>query len=82
VEAARRNCAVICSDITVFREVGRDGAAYFRVNDPAALADSIRGWLNGTIIADPTKISRSSWADAAHRIAEIVAEDDWSRRLP
>jgi glycosyltransferase involved in cell wall biosynthesis len=78
-EAARRERPVIASDIPVFREVGGDGAAYFRVDDPDALADAIRRWSAGEIRTDPAKVSRSSWADAARRIVEIIAKDDWHR---
>jgi len=82
VEAARRGRPALCSDIPVFREVGGDGAAYFRVNDSAALADCIRRFLAGAAATDPRKVLRSTWADAARRIVSVVARDDWSRRLP
>jgi glycosyltransferase involved in cell wall biosynthesis len=78
-EAACRERPVIASDIPVFREVGREGAAYFRVDDPDALAETIRRWSAGEIPTDPAKVSRSSWADAAARIVEIVSQDDWYR---
>jgi glycosyltransferase involved in cell wall biosynthesis len=78
-EAARRERPVIASDIPVFREVGGEGAAYFRVDDPDALAETIRRWSAGQIPTDPAKVSRSSWADAAARIVEIVTKDDWYR---
>jgi glycosyltransferase involved in cell wall biosynthesis len=80
-EAARRDRAVIASDIPVFREVGGAGAAYFRADDPDALAVTIRRWSAGEIVTDPAKVSRSSWADAAQRIAEIMTRDDWYRAL-
>jgi glycosyltransferase involved in cell wall biosynthesis len=82
VEAARRGRPVICSDIKVFREIGKDGALYFRANDADALADCVRGFLAGKRVADPARILRSSWADAADRIASIVEKDQWSGRLP
>ena len=82
VEAARRNRPVLCSDIPVFREVGRDGAAYFRVNDPHALAECVRGFLAGSVPTDPKKVLRSSWNDAARRIVDVIARDEWSERLP
>jgi glycosyltransferase involved in cell wall biosynthesis len=78
-EAARRERPVIASDIPVFREVGGDGAAYFRVDDPDALANMIRRWSAGEIRTDPAKVSRSSWADAAERVLAIIAKDDWYR---
>ncbi|CAN2534017.1 hypothetical+protein [Methylocapsa aurea] len=81
-EAARRGRPVICSDIPVFREVGGAGALYFRVNDPHALAERIIDVLDGRVIADPSAVSRSSWAEAAHRVAQVIATEDWSRKLP
>jgi glycosyltransferase involved in cell wall biosynthesis len=78
-EAARRERPVIASDIPVFREVGGEGVAYFRVDDPDALAETIRRWSAGEIRTEPAKVSRSSWADAAERIVEIIVKDDWYR---
>jgi len=81
VEAARRGVAALCSDIPVFREVGRDGAIYFRVNDSDALAARLYAFLEGEIAADPQKVLRASWAEAARQIVEVVARERWSRRL-
>ncbi|PWB80466.1 MAG: glycosyltransferase family 1 protein [Methylocystaceae bacterium] len=81
-EAARRDRPVICSDIPVFREVGGEGAAYFRVNDPHALTECVTGWLAGRVATDTAKVSRSSWAEAARRIVHVIADEDWSWRLP
>lgn len=82
VEAAGRGRPVICSDIPVFREVGRDGALYFRVNDPQALAATVRDFLSGAQRADPARVLQTDWAEAARRIVSVIARDDWSRRLP
>ncbi|CCJ07463.1 glycosyltransferase family 1 protein [Methylocystis sp. SC2] len=81
VEAARRGRPVICSDIPVFREVGGAGALYFRVNDARALAETIADFLDGRRVADPDLVLRVAWRDAARRIVEVVAREDWSRRL-
>jgi len=81
VEAAQRGRAVICSDIPVFREVGRDGALYFRVNDPGALATAVEDFLSGRTATAPARILQTSWLEAAQRIVAIVARDDWSHRL-
>jgi glycosyltransferase involved in cell wall biosynthesis len=80
-EAARRGRPAICSDIPVFREVGGAGAIYFPVNDPRALAERIVDFLEGRVVGDPAAISRVSWADAARRIVDVIAKEDWSRRL-
>lgn len=82
VEAARRGLPTICSDIPVFREVGRSGAIYFAVNDPDALAETLRGFLSGSITAAPEDVSDASWAAAAARIVDVIAREDWLRRLP
>ncbi|MGZ9409013.1 MAG: glycosyltransferase, partial [Methylocystis sp.] len=82
VEAARRGRPVICSDIPVFREVGRAGAIYFQVNDAKALAETIADFLDGRRVADPDQVLRVAWREAARRIVEVVAREDWSRRLP
>lgn len=82
IEAAARGRSVICSDIPVFREIGRDGALYFRVNDPQALEATIRDFLSGARRADPSRVLRTSWAEATRRIVSVIARDDWSRRLP
>ncbi len=81
VEAAWRGRPVLCSDIPVFREVGGVGAIYFRVNDAQALADRVKEFLAGEIAPDPAKVLRASWADAARRITQVIARDDWSARL-
>jgi glycosyltransferase involved in cell wall biosynthesis len=82
VEAAQRGRPVICSDIPVFREVGRDGALYFRVNDPEALAQTIAEFLSGARGADPGRALNVAWAEASRRIVEVVAREDWLARLP
>ena len=81
VEAAQAGKPVICSDIPVFREVGRAGALYFRVNDPDALAATIQAFLAGDRSADPSNVLRTTWAEAARRIVDVVMHDGWSRRL-
>jgi glycosyltransferase involved in cell wall biosynthesis len=42
LEAAFSRCAIIANDIPSFREIWGDAALYFRTNDAASLADSIR----------------------------------------
>ena len=80
-EAARLDKAVICSDIPVFREVGGEGAVYFTSEDAASLAEAVEDWLAGRRTADPSKVSRTTWADAARRIGQIIYDGDWYREL-
>jgi glycosyltransferase involved in cell wall biosynthesis len=82
IEAARCGRPVICSDIPVFREIGRDGALYFKVNDPDALAARLLDWEAGRAEAHPERILQIGWADAAARILDVVMNDHWDVRLP
>ncbi|MFO1115655.1 MAG: glycosyltransferase family 1 protein [Beijerinckiaceae bacterium] len=82
VEAARKGKPVICSDIPVFREVGRDGAVYFRVNDSDAMAQAIRSFIAGDAKADPARVIQPTWRGAALRIVDVVMRENWMRRLP
>jgi glycosyltransferase involved in cell wall biosynthesis len=45
LEAAFSRCAIVANDIPSFREIWGDAAVYFRTNDAASLAETIR-WLN------------------------------------
>ena len=42
LEAAFSRCAIVANDIPFFREIWGDAALYFRTNDAASLAESIR----------------------------------------
>jgi glycosyltransferase involved in cell wall biosynthesis len=42
LEAAFSRCAIVANDIPAFREMWGDAALYFRTNDGASLAESIR----------------------------------------
>lgn len=82
IEAARYGKPVICSDIAVFREIGRDGAVYFAVNDPKALADCVLDLEAGRVEAHPERILSTTWPAAAERIIDVVRNDKWDVRLP
>ena len=81
-EAAWRNKPALCSDIPVFREIGGEGALYFRVNDAHALATLVGDFLAGRAIADPTRVTRPTWREAALRIVHVILRDEWMRALP
>jgi glycosyltransferase involved in cell wall biosynthesis len=82
IEAARFGKPVICSDIPVFREIGRDGAIYFAANDPDALVARLLDWETGRVEAHPERIVHSTWGDAANRILDAVLNERWDVRLP
>ncbi|MDE2577583.1 MAG: glycosyltransferase family 4 protein [Hyphomicrobiales bacterium] len=68
-EAAAFGKTAICSDIPVFREIGRDGALYFAVNDADALARTVRDFAQGRLKGDPSRVIRPRWAQAARQLA-------------
>ena len=80
-EAARAGKPVLCSDIPVFREIGGDGAMYFHVNDPAALAQAVRDFRSGRMHPDSTAILQTSWAQAAQSIVDVVLDGRWTGPL-
>ena len=80
VEAARAGLAVIARDIPVFREIAGEHALYFPPGGPAALADTIRRWLDlrkDGCVPDPTQIRTQSWAQASRQLARVVIDGDW-----
>lgn len=81
-EAAWRDKPALCSDIPVFREIGGDGALYFRVNDSDALAQLVRDFIDGRALADPARVVRPTWREAAARIVDVVVRERWLRALP
>ena len=81
-EAAWRGKPALCSDIPVFREIGRDGALYFPVNDALALAALIGDFSAGRASPDPARVVRPTWREAALRIVEVIVRDDWMQTLP
>ncbi len=81
-ESARLGKGVICSDIPVFREVGGEGAVYFKSGSPESMAEAIEDWLAGRRKTDPSKVSRTTWAEAARRISDTIYGGEWYRTLP
>ena len=81
-EAAWRNKPALCSDIPVFREIGGDGALYFRVNDANALADLVRDFVEGRAKTDPARVVRPTWREAGLRIVDVIVGGQWMRALP
>ncbi len=81
-ESARLGKGVICSDIPVFREVGGEGAVYFKSEHPGSMAEAVEDWLAGRRKTDPSKVSRTTWAEAARRIGDVIYGGDWLLELP
>lgn len=76
VEALQKNIPVICSDIEVFREIGRDYCFYVDIDRQASLAGLIEELQQGK--ASFEAVDRSdwqwlSWAEATEQFCQKVA---------
>jgi glycosyltransferase involved in cell wall biosynthesis len=87
IEAACLNTPIIARDIPVFREIGGEGAFYFRSENGKQLAAALRDWLrkNATHdIPDPTTIKVLNWQQATEQLVTAVQGRkpyrSWGRR--
>ena len=75
IEAARQGRPIIARDIPVFHEVAGDFAFYFPNTDSAALAESLRQWLQ---LHAEGKAPRSAdmptltWAQSTRRLLKMI----------
>lgn len=82
LEAARYGTPVVCSDISVFREVAGDDAYYFRVGSVAGLKKQLL-----RLITDPEARKRRrkrerTWRDAATDLLAVLGPHAAYRTLP
>lgn len=82
VEAAAHGLPVICSDIPVFREVAREFATYFSLDDPQQLADILSTWSGRPAHPDAGRMPRLSWAQSAEQVIDMIIYDKWYKILP
>ena len=80
IEAARQGLPIIARDIPVFHEVAGEFAFYFPDTDSAALADSLRHWLQ---LYAEGKAPQSkdmpylTWAQSTQQLLQVILENDW-----
>lgn len=72
IEAAHFGAPVLASDIPVFREIGGDRIGYFRVADPAALADALARTLSAQ--RAPQAIPFLTWRESARALIGMVKD--------
>jgi glycosyltransferase involved in cell wall biosynthesis len=80
IEAAHYGLPIIARDIPVFHEVAGDFAFYFPNTDSAALADSLRHWLqlHAEGKAPPSKdMPYLTWAQSTQQLLKVILENDW-----
>ncbi len=80
IEAAHYGLPIIARDIPVFHEVAGDFAFYFPNTDIAAVADSLRHWLQ---LHAEGKVPQSrdmlylTWAQSTQQLLKVILENDW-----
>ena len=80
IEAAHYGLPIIARDIPVFHEVAGEFAFYFPDTDSAALADSLRRWLQ---LHAEGKAPQSrdmpylTWAQSTQQLLHVILENDW-----
>ena len=85
IEAARQGLPIIARDIPVFHEVAGDFAFYFPNTDSAALADSLRHWLQ---LHAEGKAPQSrdmpylTWAQSTAQVSTLISLGNWYRIWP
>lgn len=75
IEAAQHGLPILARDIPIFREVALDHAYYFKGEQPADLAQSIKAWLalfEQGQHPDSKGMPSLTWAQSAQRLTEIV----------
>jgi glycosyltransferase involved in cell wall biosynthesis len=72
LEALSAGCPVVCSDISVFREVGGGGVAYYEAGSATALASELENVLNSRERAGNVKMK--SWHDCSSQHLHFYQE--------
>ncbi len=74
-------CAIVASDLPVFREVlGQEDASWFDAGNPEALANAIRGLLDNKVRAQcmgqrlREQVGKYSWSGRAQAISNLLSE--------
>jgi glycosyltransferase involved in cell wall biosynthesis len=80
IEAAHYGLPIIARDISVFHEVAGEFAFYFPDTDSAALADSLRHWLQlyaGGKAPQSKGMPYLTWAQSTQQLLQVILENDW-----
>ncbi len=80
IEAARQGLPIIARDIPVFHEVAGEFAFYFPDTDSAALADSLRHWLQlyaGGKAPQSKDMPYLTWAQSTQQLLQVILGNNW-----
>lgn len=82
IEAARHHIPVIARDIPVFREVGGEGAYYFKADKPDQLAQALAAWMQRAPAdrPDPNDIRCLNWRESAAQVKDFITNPSSARQ--
>ena len=82
IEAARHHIPVIARDIPVFREVGGEGAYYFKGDKPDQLAQALAAWMQRAPAdrPDPNDIRCLNWRESAAQVKDFITNPSSARQ--
>ncbi|MDC3056643.1 glycosyltransferase [bacterium] len=75
IEAANHCVPVICSDIAVFREVGKNGCYYINNNSVSDICDGLKSWFKlyqASSVPCSSQIPKYSWSKGATQILQTI----------
>jgi len=85
IEAGRHGVPVLARDIPVFREVAGEFALFFRDEDGADLAATLRAWLmapgRNTRLGKSKPKALTTWKHSADSLVSVVIGGQWSCRM-
>lgn len=76
IEAAHYGLPIICSDIPIFHEVGRNNVTYFERKNIGSLSNVLISYLKEDVHLDSKRIKIYSWKDSAEEILDIIKNID------
>lgn len=71
IEASYYGAEIICSDISIFREVAGDYANYVSLN-PIELSKQLQKWYKSGMTIDSKNMSKLSWSDSCDNLMDII----------
>jgi glycosyltransferase involved in cell wall biosynthesis len=85
IEAAQQRLPLIARDIPVFREVAANQAVYFKGDEPEALADAVKGWLElyrSETVPDSGNLPWLSWEESGEQLLSTIRDAKWYFEYP
>lgn len=85
IEAAQQGLPLIARDIPVFREVAANQAVYFKGDEPEALTEAVKAWLElyrSETVPDSGAIPWLSWEESGEQLLSTIRDAKWYFEYP